>query len=462
VLLTITNSTRPATDLGYLLHKHPDHVRSVKLAFGDAHVFYPEADEDRCTAALLLDVDPISLVRRGRRSEFALAEYVNDRPYVASSFMSVAIARAFGTALGGRSGERPQLVETPLELSVHLPVLPCRGGEPLLRRLFEPLGYAVSAVPIPLDTQFPAWGESRHLDVKFRAETRLRDLLGHLYVMLPVLDDQKHYWVARDEIDKLLLRGREWLATHPERELITRRYLRHQPRLAREALARLLEEDQPDPDAAAFAHGREEEAIEERLSLRDQRLGSVVSALKASGARRVLDLGCGDGRLLRALLKERDIDEVVGVEVSVGILETAARRLRMEEMAPKQRQRIRLLQSSLTYRDRRLYGYDAAVLMEVVEHIDPERLGAMERSVFREATPRTVVVTTPNTEYNVRFDGLAAGSLRHRDHRFEWTRAEFREWAGAVADRNGYAVRFLPVGPDPEVGPPTQMALFSK
>ena len=208
MLLTITNSTRPATDLGYLLHKHPDHVRSVKLAFGDAHVFYPEADEDRCTAALLLDVDPISLVRRGRRSEFALAEYVNDRPYVASSFMSVAIARAFGTALGGRSGERPQLVETPLELSVHLPVLPCRGGEPLLRRLFEPLGYAVSAVPIPLDTQFPAWGESRHLDVKLRAETRLRDLLGHLYVMLPVLDDQKHYWVARDEIDKLLLRGR--------------------------------------------------------------------------------------------------------------------------------------------------------------------------------------------------------------------------------------------------------------
>jgi 3' terminal RNA ribose 2'-O-methyltransferase Hen1 len=464
MLLTITSSTRPATDLGFLLHKNPANVRSVKLAFGEAHVFYPEASEERCTAALLLEIDPISLVRRGRgASDFALAEYVNDRPYVASSFMSVAISKVFGTALSGRSPERQELADSALELTARIPVVPCSGGEPLLRRLFEPLGYEVDARPIPLDDNFPQWGDSRYFDVELRVTAKLRDVLGHLYVMLPVLDDHKHYWVSRDEIDKLLNRGKEWLAAHPERDLITRRYLRHQSRLAREAFARLLEEDQSDPDADAVAHDREEDAVEKQVSLRDQRLEAVVSALQAAGARRVLDLGCGDGRLLRQLLKLREFDEVLGVDVSAGALTRAERRLRLEEMAPKQRERIRLLQGSLTYRDRRLAGYDAAVLMEVVEHVDPNRLGALERSVFGEATPTTVVLTTPNVEYNVRFEGLAPGSLRHRDHRFEWTRAEFGEWAQGVAERNGYAVRFLPVGPDdPEVGSPTQMAVFSK
>jgi 3' terminal RNA ribose 2'-O-methyltransferase Hen1 len=463
MLLTITSSTRPATDLGFLLHKNPHRVRSVELAFGTAHVFYPEAGDDRCTAALMLDIDPISLVRRGRgRADAPLADYVNDRPYVASSFMSVAIAKVFGTAMSGRSEDRPELAEAALPLSMRLPVLPCSGGEPLLRRLFEPLGYEVAATPIRLDERFPAWGVSRYLEVRLDATLRLRDVLEHLYVLLPVLDDDKHYWVSRDEIDKLLRRGGEWLATHPERETITRRYLRHQPRLTREALDRLLEEDQADPDADELEHARAEDALEAQLSLRDQRIQSVVAALREAGARRVLDLGCGPGRLLTALLADGSFDEIVGVDVSAAVLAAAARRLHLDQMAPKQRERIRLLQGALTYRDRRLAGFDAAILMEVVEHLDPGRLGAFERCVFAEASPGTVIVTTPNVEYDARFEGLAPGSLRHRDHRFEWTRAEFGAWAQAVAERDGYRVRLLPVGPeDPEVGSPTQMAVFS-
>jgi 3' terminal RNA ribose 2'-O-methyltransferase Hen1 len=464
MLLTLTSTTPPATDLGFLLHKNPANVRSVELAFGTAHVFYPEASAERCTAALLLDIDPLSLTRRGRgRSDFALAEYVNDRPFVASSFMSVALAKVFGTAMAGRSQERSELVDTPLTLTASLAVVPCRGGETVLRSLFEPLGYGVSAREIPLDEAFPAWGPSAYLAVVLKATIRLRDLLEHLYVLLPVLDDAKHYWVAEDEIDKLVSRGGSWLAGHPERDLITRRYLRHRPGLAREALARLLEEDQSDPDEALAASDQEEDRVEEQVSLRDQRLGTVLAALRAAGARRVLDLGCGNGRLLGALLKERDVVEVVGVDVSAGALAAAARRLHVEEMAPKQRERVRLMQGALTYRDRRLAGFDAAVLMEVVEHLDPERLVALERTVFAEAAPATVIVTTPNVEYNVRFEGLVPGSLRHRDHRFEWTRAEFAAWATSIADRTAYGVRFLPVGAeDPEVGPPTQMAVFSK
>jgi 3' terminal RNA ribose 2'-O-methyltransferase Hen1 len=464
MLLTITNATSPATDLGFLLHKHPANVRSVDVSFGRVHVFFPDASEERCTAAVLLDVDPIGLVRRGRgRSPFALAQYVNDRPYVASSLLSVVISKVFGTALAGRSGDRPELVDAPLELSAHVPVLPCRGGGALLGRLFEPLGYGVESTAIPLDPQFPDWGDSVYVDARIEASTSVRALLNHISVLLPVLDDDKHYWVGEDEIDKLLRRGGDWLASHPERELIAERYLRHRSSLAREALARLLDEDQADPDAEAVTASRHEAALERQVSLRDRRIAAVLTALADAGARRVLDLGCGDGRLLAALLRDGRYEEIVGVDASMAALAAASRRLGLDEMSPRQRDRVRLLQGALTYRDRRLAGYDAAVLMEVIEHLDRGRLAALERSIFAEARPGHVIVTTPNVEYNARFERLGPGALRHPDHRFEWTRTEFAAWAGGIAERAGYRVRVLAVGAeDAGVGAPTQMAMFSR
>ncbi len=465
MFLSISTTHRPATDLGFLLHKNPGAVRSVELWFGRAHVFYPEASDDRCTAVLLLDVDPIGLVRRRRRSAEAgsLEPYVNDRPYVASSFMSVAVAKLFGTAMSGRSAERQELADSAIPLDLRLPSLPCRGGEDLLGRLFGPLGYSIDATAIALDQRFPQWGNSPSFDVRLAVTARVADVLNHLYVLLPVLDDAKHYWVADDEIEKLLRRGEGWLRGHPENELITRRYLRHQEPLAREALGRLLEEDQADPDLAAQRHDLEEEQVEQRIGLRDQRIDAVLAALREAGANRVLDLGCGDGRLIRPMLKDGAFHRIVGVDVSYSALERAARRMRLHEMSPKQRERVELLHSSLTYRDRRLEGFDAAAVVEVIEHLDPSRLDAFERAVFGSARPATVVVTTPNAEFNVKFERLPAGSLRHRDHRFEWTRPEFQRWAGGVAERHGYAVRFEPVGPqDPDVGPPTQMGVFAR
>jgi 3' terminal RNA ribose 2'-O-methyltransferase Hen1 len=469
MLLTITNSMPPATDLGYLLHKNPARVHTVELSFGKAHVFYPEATEGRCTAALLLDVDPVGLVRgrgrdrRGGGDGDALQQYVNDRPYVASSFLSVAISKAYGTALSGRCKERPELVDVPLPLQARIAVLPCRSGEAFLRRLFEPLGYGVAVTPHALDERFPEWGQSPYYTVELQAEVRLKDLLAHLYVLVPVLDDEKHYWVSADEVEKLMRRGEGWLAAHPERKAIADRYLRHQRHLARAALARLAEEDHPDPDVEEEVHAIEEEIVEERISLHEQRIGAVVAALKASGARRVLDLGCGEGRLLRALLEDKSFEEIVGVDVSYRALERARDRLRFERMPARQQARIKLLHGSLTYRDARVAGYDAAAVVEVVEHLDPPRLVAFERVLFEFARPGTVVMTTPNFEYNVKWETLPAGKLRHKDHRFEWTRAEFQTWAAGVAEHFGYSVRFLPVGPeDDAVGPPTQMAVFSR
>jgi 3' terminal RNA ribose 2'-O-methyltransferase Hen1 len=456
VLLTISTTHQPATDLGWLLHKHPDRAQSFSLPFGAARVFYPEAGEERCAVALMLDVDPVGLVRRGRgRGGFALAEYVNDRPYVASSFMSVALVSVFKTAMAGRCEGHEELAATALPLVAWLPAVPTRGGEELARRLFEPLGYRVEARPLELDPEFPEWGADRHVDLRLAAEVRLADLLTHLYVLLPVLDDEKHYWVDDSEIEKLLARGEGWLPGHPERELITRRYLKNQASLFRPALERLEE------DGAEFESDDVEPAPDDAPALRDQRLDAVLAAFSAAGARRVLDLGCGSGALLRRLLAD-GYEKVVGVDVSVRALEGAARRLDFDAMHDAERARIELLQGPLTYRDRRLEGFDAAALVEVIEHLDPARLGPLEENVFGSARPGTVVVTTPNVEYNVRWPGLDGGP-RHPDHRFEWTRAQFAAWADGVVARHGYAVRYLPVGPDdPEVGPPTQMAVFSR
>lgn len=464
MLLEITTTHSPATDLGRLLHKNPHRLQSFPLPFGQAHVFYPDATDDKCTAALLLDVDPVGLVRnrRGPSGEGrSLEQYVNDRPYVASSFLSVAIARVFGSALSGKSKERQELAETELPLIARLSVLPVRGGEDFLRRLFEPLGYEVTPKQHVLDPVFPEWGESAYFTVELRGAVRLRDLLTHLYVLVPVLDNEKHYWVGDDEVDKLLRHGEGWLADHPEREAIARRYLKYRRSLADEALARLMADDAP-PDGSLELLDAEEEKVERPISLNEYRQTAVVAALRNSGATTVIDLGCGEGKLLRTLLEDRRFEKIVGMDVSHRALEIAADRLRFDRLPPKVRERISLIQGSLTYRDSRLAGFDAAVAVEVIEHLDQSRLSAFERVLFEFARPSTVILTTPNFEYNPNFEGLPAGQFRHRDHRFEWTRQEFETWACRVSEQQGYSVAFLSVGDeDPVTGPPTQMGVFS-
>ena len=479
MLLTITTTHQPATDLGFLLAKHPDRVQEFGQSFGKAFVFYPEATAERTTVALLLDVDPVALVRtrRGPSGEGgALDQYVNDRPYVGSSFLSVAIADVFRSALQGKSRERPELADTPIPLEASIPVLPCRGGEPFLRSLFEPLGYRLTATPLLLampgadpsleesaDPNDSTVQRSPYFHVTLRASTTLQSLLSHLYVLVPVLDDQKHYWVSEDEVDKLLRAGEGWLGTHPERDAIARRYLRRRQNLVRDAIERLTAEEDPAVDDRAPNADAEEALVERTVSLNEQRLASVLAVLRGSGARRVVDLGCGEGRLLKLLLDDRQFDEIVGMDVSYRALEIASNRLRLERMPERQRSRIRLIHGSLMYRDSRLTGYDAAAVVEVIEHLDPPRLAAFERVLFEFARPGTIALTTPNAEYNVRWPTLPAGRFRHRDHRFEWTRAQFAAWASAVAARFGYAVRPVPVGPpDAEVGAPTQMAVFTR
>lgn len=496
MLLTLTMTGADAPALGHLLHKHPDRVQTFDLPVGKAHVFYPEASDDRCTVALLLEVDPIGLVR-GRRfggDGFALSQYVNDRPYAASSMLAVALGRVFRTALQGRCAARPELETRALPLDVHVPALPCGPDPDLVERLFRPLGWQVSTVTSPLDPELPEWGRSPYVDVTLTGDVVLSQALGHLYVLLPVLDGAKHYWVTNDEVDKLVRAAGGWLHDHPERDLITRRYLAHQQRFVTDATERLAALDDGSPDAVidpgaeaagagpiadAAASGslpgsfatepmmpREREGAsraEVAVPLRQLRQDAVLAALRDVGARRVVDLGCGEGALLAKLLSDPSFTELLGVDVSPRELDRATRRLGLDRLSDSRRARLTLRQSSLTYRDAALAGFDAVVLMEVIEHVDLDRLPALEANVFAHARPGAVVVTTPNADYNELYEHLATGTRRHPDHRFEWGRAEFAAWVETVGRRFGYSAELRSVGDvHPDLGAPTQLALFRR
>jgi 3' terminal RNA ribose 2'-O-methyltransferase Hen1 len=349
----------------------------------------------------------------------------------------------------------------PLEVSIA--ALPSEDGADLIRRLFEPLGYTVEVTSEPLDATFPSWGVSRYHGVHMVITAKLSDVLTHLTVLIPALDGEKHYWVGDDEVDKLLHRAGDWLAAHPERDLITRRYLRDQRALTRAALRRLTEDDDLDPDGRATRNDSVEANLERPMNLNQRRMQAVVEALHDTGAGRVADLGCGEGKLLELLIADSRFGSILGLDVSVRVLERAAKRLHMASMAPRQRERVQLMHGSLTYRDARVSGWDAATAIEVVEHLDPYRLDAFANCVFGHGQPSSVIVTTPNSEYNQLFPALPAGKFRHPDHRFEWSRGEFAEWAHGIGERFSYGVAFRPVGDEhPEHGSPTQMAVFTR
>ncbi|NEA42356.1 3' terminal RNA ribose 2'-O-methyltransferase Hen1 [Streptomyces sp. SID11385] len=507
-LTTTGTPEAPASDLGFLLHKHPGRAQRFDTAHGTAHVFYPEAGAERCSVALLLEIDPVALVRRGKRKgrgkapDASLAQYVNDRPYAASSLFTVALGTVFKTALHGECKARPELAGRALPLRIELPAVPANGDPDLVERLFAPLGWTVTAEAVPLDPAFPEWGDSRYVRLVLEGEQVLAEALRHLYVLLPVLDGTKHYWASADEVDKLLRAGEGWLPAHPEQAYITRRYLSYRFSLTRDAMERLellrlaesddtgaenidnaVEDGAEDASEAADGTenvagtedaadgtenvaGTEDEAaagLSRPVTLAFRRRAAILEALRAANATRVLDLGCGEGTLVKELLKDARFTHVLGMDVSQRALQIAARRLRVDRMPERQAARLTLVQGSLAYTDPRLAGYDAAVLSEVIEHVDPPRLATLAYTVFGAARPATVVVTTPNAEYNVRWETLPAGHVRHHDHRFEWDRAQFRSWAEEVAAAYGYTVTYGPVGDeDPEVGPPTQLARFTR
>lgn len=462
MIFTLTLHGPLASELSYLLHKHPKKCQTFALSFGKAHVFYPEYGVERATAALVLEIDTISLVRDYKGHEiFGLGQYVNDRPYVASSLFSVALAQVFGSALAGRSKDRPTLTQQIMSWEAKVSVVKCQVGEVFIRKLFEPLGYEVDIQSYFLEQIHPEWGASPYFTVTIRGKTILSLLLNHLYILMPVLDHEKHYFIGTDEREKIIRKGTGWLASHPEKEIIVRRYLKYDRNLAKQALVELAEEKPTSQKENEEQDNKQDKKKEQKLHLQEMRMETIFSVLKKNGVTRILDLGCGEGDLLRLLLTEKSFAKIIGVDISHRVLEIASERLHLERLPNKKRERIQLLQSSLTYRDKRLLGYDAAAVVEVIEHLEPHRLSTFSTILFGYTKPKLVIVTTPNAEYNVKFENLKEGIFRHSDHRFEWTRAEFQDWALEIQKKFHYQVQFFPIGPEDEtVGAPTQMAVF--
>lgn len=466
-MILISTTHRPATDLGYLLHKHPDRIHSSNLTFGAAHVVYQEVGEAKTSAALLVEIDPVRLVRGKGRDSGTLDQYVNDRPYVASSFLSVALGQVFSTAMSGRSKDRPELAETPIPLEIRIPVLPCRKGADWIASLFEPLGWKVEAKILPLDPHFEEWGDSRYFDATFTGTLLLKDALRHFYVLLPVLDLRKHYYMDPAEVDKLLVKGEGWLATHPEREAIVKASLGRKPSLMREAFEQLAASDEALlAEAGVGPQAEEAEQLEptpaqvKKVSLHQQRHERVIELVRELKPKSVIDLGCGEGALLRRLMPIQGLQKITGMDVSYYDVEKAIRRLRLDDAGPALKERVQIFHGSLMYKDERLVGYDVATVIEVIEHLDPPRLAAFEKVVFGHARPQTVIITTPNREYNALYD---LEDLRHTDHRFEWTRTEFAAWAEGVAEKHGYKVSFEGLGTADEThGSPSQMGVFTR
>jgi len=462
MLFTITYTGTDTANLGFLLHKNPYRPQKFELGFGGAYVFYPEISDGRTTAALLLDINPVNLARgkegAARQTASGLFDYVNDRPYVCSSFMSVAIAAVFRTAMAGRCDERQALCDSLLDLEAAVTMLPCRSDTQMLLRVFEPLGYEVNYTDFVTDENFPLWGESRYVNLTLKAKIRLRDLLKHIYILIPVFDRQKHYWIGYDEVEKLTRNAGDWLSGHPEKAFITSRYLKRMRPLVNMAFTRLSSE--PDEESSQSEERKEE--LERKLNLNMKRLGVVTAALKSLGARSVIDIGCGEGNLLRMLSGEKRFERIAGADVSLSALERAAEKLKITGVSDSARERVSLFQSSFTYQDARFKGYDAACAVEVIEHIDIPRLSAFCQVLFGYTRPRFIIITTPNREYNINYANIGKNNFRHSDHRFEWTRVEFKSWGEKTAEARGYTVKFSEIGEDgaPE-GAPTQMAVFT-
>ena len=427
MILTISTTRKPADDLGYLLHKHPGKTQSFDLSAGTAHVFYTESNADRCTAALLLDIDPVKLVRGAGTM---IQDYVNDRPYVSSSLMSVAIGRVFGTAMNGTCKDRPEAAKTPMPLTATAAAVPCRSDD-LLERLFKPLGYSVTTTDGPRHE-----GEGRYWNLTLEATTTLSTLLKHIYVMLPVADNRKHYWFGDAEIENLMRKGSGWLDAHPEKALILRRFLGHRKSLTAEAGRRLDAENRPETPDEEVPRG---DGAPERETPNLHRTAARVDRRDAGRRQRRLCSGprVRRGKAAPPLDRESPL-HAPHRRRPVGPI--ARDRPAAPEEGPGGREpgRVKLIQSALTFRDSRIEDHDAAVLVEVIEHIEPQRLDTVEEVLFGCAKPRVVIMTTPNREYNPLFEGLREGALRHRDHKFEWTRAEFKAWAEKAASRYGY------------------------
>ena len=446
MLLTIACNGPDATDLSWLLHKRPDRFQKFDLGYGNAFIFFPEYARDRCTACLLLEIrsDSLNELCKAKDGEF---QYVNSRQYLSSSLLSAAIGRAFSSALKGVCQDKPSLVDKSYDIEIRISSFSCRINPDFIERILAPLGYGIEWEELQKEEDYLDGGFS-YGDLHLRIHATLQNVLSHLYILFPVFDRQTHVWLGETQLQKFIRHSQKWLGEHPEKRLIINEYFGP----AADLRYRMLE---------LFGALRNQDDNPQYASLNYARQSAIDGVLAASGAKSVIDLGCGNASLLSYLHEKDTYEKLAGMDVSAKNIESARKKLGSSFLHT--RATPDLFIGSLTYSDKRIFGYDAAILSEVIEHFETERMDSIMRIILSEARPKLFVMTTPNKTYNHEFPFLEPGAFRHPDHRHEFDKNEFSEFCERYASMFDYDFEMSHIGEElSEVGAPTLMGIFKK
>jgi 3' terminal RNA ribose 2'-O-methyltransferase Hen1 len=443
--LTIQASGDNVQAISYLLAKNPNNLYERNHKGHLVRLFYSKFTETELEVTIFVTPDPIEMVKNNSNS-YDITHYINDREFAVSSIFCSFIRSALGTALNGQPKEEHlKWVNHPFSFNFEFgPVVSSLSDEKLMN-LFEPIGYEVTINRPEIEYSFPIKTKSSARYLSIKGMKTLQEGLRHLFVLIPVIDNYKHYFIDEKEIEKLERYGEGWLEQHPLRDLIYRQALRFKE------IYSLVENSSKD-----------EKKVEpvKKVRLNELRYEKIVNAVSQMKPRSVVDFGSGEGKLSVQLGFVEGITEILAVEPSESASLKALERF--NKVKNKEKFVIpELLWGSLFYYDERLKDKDVIILCEVIEHIDETRLPKAMDTLLHDYQPGALIITTPNREYNELYD--MEEHLRHNDHRFEWTRAEFRQWCTERNYSNDYELLFDGIGEEhPSHGFPTQMCIFKR
>ncbi|MCK1992095.1 3' terminal RNA ribose 2'-O-methyltransferase Hen1 [Peribacillus muralis] len=443
--LTINASGNNVKAISYLLSKNPNNLYERKHKGHVVRLFYSTFTETEMEATIFVTPDPIELVKNTANS-YDITHYINDREFAVSSIFCSLIRSALGTALNGQpKEEHAEWVNHPFSFQFDFGPVVSTLSDNQLRELFEPIGYEVSITRPDIQYSFDMKDRSSTRTVSLKGLKTLQEGLRHLFVLIPVIDNYKHYYIDEKEIDKLERYGEGWLDDHPMRDFIYRQSLRFKE------VYSIVENKKPE---------MKKDDKESKVRLNDLRYEKIFDTVSQMHPSSVVDFGSGEGKLSVRLGFIEGVKEILAVEPSQSATLKALGRF--DKVKDKEKFVIpKPLWGSLFYYDEELKNKDVIILCEVIEHIDEHRLPKVMDTILQDYQPRALILTTPNREYNEVYD--MEDALRHNDHRFEWTRAEFQQWCTARNHDDSYDLRFEGIGEEHVTqGCPTQMCVFER
>ncbi|MCM3572375.1 3' terminal RNA ribose 2'-O-methyltransferase Hen1 [Mesobacillus subterraneus] len=431
--------------ISHLLAKNPNNLYERNQKGHAVRLFFSSFTEREVEATVFVAPDSLELVKN-QGNQYDITHYINDREFAVSSIFISLIRTALGTALNGQPKEEYiKWVKHPFDLELSFGPVASGLSDHQIVDLFEPLGFNVSINRPQIEYNFNLKSKSSVRFITLKGRTPLQMALRQIFVLIPVLDNYKHYFIDEKEIEKLERYGEGWLDDHPQKSFILKKALRFKN------VYELVEGQEKDTAAPEMR----------KIRLNDMRYEKIVDTVNGfENKESIVDLGSGEGKLSTRLGFIPGVKEILAVEPSEEASIRAMERFAQAEgkdyfIKPTQ------LWGSLFYYDERLKGKDVIILCEVIEHIDEERLSKVFQTILQDYRPKNLVVTTPNKEYNALYE--MDTEFRHGDHRFEWSREEFEAWCKARNEEGEYELIFDGIGElDEQFGFPTQMCIFKR